>query len=283
MGQNALPLLASGLLFVAALLAAGSLRQVWDRVAARYVADLAPTITALSIDQKLVDRSLRWWGIALVATPLVLGLVLRMWPLAVAAVGLVYFAPRLWLAHLIRRRRLQIRDQLVGATVSLANTARAGMSLAQGLENVARESPQPLASELGRMVADYRFGLPLAQALRKAKDRLQVDSFTLFSSAMLACLDRGGRITEALDRISHSLQENQRVERKLEAETAAGRKVVRFLAAFPLFFLALFAVIYPDGMQYLFGTVAGQIVLAVVVLLVAASVRWSNKILTLDV
>jgi Flp pilus assembly protein TadB len=66
----------------------------------------------------------------------------------------------------------------------------------------------------------------LPESLRAAKDRLNIDSFTLFAAAILVSLERGGRITDALERISHSLQELQRIERKLEVDTASGKKVV---------------------------------------------------------
>lgn len=283
MDTTALPMFSTALVGIAAFVAAGSLPGVWDDVTRRYIADLTPSIRALGIEEARIPTFLRWWGLALTGTFAVVGVVLGMWPLILPAMYLVYIAPRLWLKCLIRRRQIRIRDQLVGATAALANTARAGMSLAQGLESVCRETQPPLASELGRIVREYHGGLPLATALSNAKDRLQVDSFTLFASAVLTSLERGGRITEALDRISRSLQENQRVERKLEAETASGKKVVRILAAFPLFFLAVFFVIYPQGTTMLFTTRSGQIILAVVLVLVFLSVRWSNKILALDV
>ena len=44
------------------------------------------------------------------------------------------------------------------------------------------------------MVREYRHGRPLAEAIRAVKERLSIDSFTLFSSAVLVSLERGGRI-----------------------------------------------------------------------------------------
>ena len=78
---------------------------------------------------------------------------------------------------------------------------RAGLSLAQGLETVGKETSEPLAAEIRRVVREYKHGRPLAEALRAAKDRLNIDSFTLFASAVLVSLERGGRITDALERI----------------------------------------------------------------------------------
>lgn len=213
----------------------------------------------------------------------VLVIVLRMFPLVLPVLYLIYIAPRIWLQWRIRSQQIQLRDQLVSATVALANTSRAGMSLAQGFESVSQETPQPLAREFTRIVRDHKRGLPLPRAINATKERLKLDSFTLLSAAVLTCLERGGRVTEALDRISRSLQENQRIERKIESETASGRKVVRILAIFPLFFLLLFLAIYPQGTMTLFTTFVGQIVLAFVIVLVYLSVRWSNKILAMDV
>jgi tight adherence protein B len=169
------------------------------------------------------------------------------------------------------------------ATVALANTSRAGLSLAQGLETVGQETPEPLASELRRIVREYRHGRPLAEAIRAAKERLRIDSFTLFASAILVSLERGGRITDALERISHSLQETQRIERKLEVDTASGKKVVYILTGFPLFFLALSYVMNPAGTATVFQSLLGQVVLLVVIALSYVSFRWSQKILAIEV
>lgn len=281
--MNWLPLISSAFVAFAVYLAWGSLPAIWDAITRQYIADIRPTIVALGLDETRLPVFLRWWGFAMLVTFLLLAVVLRMFPLVVPAMFLVYIAPRMYLRWSIERRKTNMRDQLVGATVALANTARAGMSLAQGLESVARETPQPLAGELKRIVLDYQHGLPLAAAINRVKERLQVDSFTLFSAAVLTCLERGGRITDALDRISRSLQENQRIERKLEAETASGRKVVRILAVFPLFFLGLFFLVYPEGTKELFNSIAGQMILALVIALVFFSVRWSQKILSINV
>src|SRR5205085_687207 len=147
----------------------------------------------------------------------------------VALIFFVYVAPRYVLEFVIARRRSLLRDQMVGASTAMANAARAGLALGQALESISKETPAPLANEFRRIIQEYERGRPLPDALRDAKERLELDGFTLFTSSLLTCLDRGGRITEALDRISKSLQESQRLERKLEADTATGRKVVIIL------------------------------------------------------
>ena len=259
-----------------------SIGGAWDSLTKAFTADLQPKLAALSLDQGQIRTWLRLWGVALVASFLVLGLALNMLPIAFAAVVLLLFAPRYILAEMIRRRRTLLRDQLVGGTTALANACRAGLSLAQGLETVGAEVPQPLSGELLRIVSGYQHGQPLPEAIASTRNRLKIDSFTLFASALCVSLQRGGRITESLERIGRTLQDNQRVERKLESETASGEKVVRLLAGFPFVFLAGFYVMHPSGTILVFQSLIGQFILLAVIALVVASVWWSNKIISID-
>jgi tight adherence protein B len=123
----------------------------------------------------------------------------------------------------------------------------------------------------------------LSDAIRATKERLKIESFTLFSAAILVCLERGGRITDALERISHSLQELQRIERKLEVDTAAGTKVVYILTVFPIIFLGISYVTNPAGTDMLLHSLSGQIILLLVIVLTYLSFRWSQKILAIEV
>src|SRR4051812_1648140 len=273
----------SVLVFIAVLLAIYSAGAVWDDVTSRYASDITPMLDSLSIDHSKLPKYLRIWGISLVAAFVIVAFVLRMPPISLAAVYLVYVSPRIILDFMIRRRRAILRDQMVAATIALANTSRAGLSLAQGLETIGEETPEPLSAELRRIVHEYRHGRPLSESIRATKERLKIESFTLFSAAILVCLERGGRITEALERISHSLQELQRIERKLEVDTASGTKVVYILTGFPLFFLGLSYVTNPSGTDALLHTLLGQLILLVVIGLTYFSFRWSQKILAIEV
>lgn len=277
-----IPLITTAIMLVAGFIAGQSVVKGWDAVAQRYVADLRPYLESLSMDPNYTRQLLRWWGVSLVGSFIVFTFLLGMLPIAIAVLILLLLAPRWILKFMIGRRQTLLRDQLVGGTTSLANACRAGLSLAQGLESVGNEVPQPLAHEMRRIVKEYQHGRSLVEAITSTKQRLKLDSFTLFASALCVSLARGGRITEALETIGLTLQENQRVERKLESETASGRKVVILLALFPFVFLAGFYVLHPEGTALVFQSLVGQMVLLVVIALVVASVWWSNRILSIE-
>ena len=277
-----IPIITTAIAFVAGCLLGLSIVGVWDQLSRRYLADLYPLLESLSIDSSRYQTYLRWWGVSLVSSLLVIGFALNMFPIALAVMLLVVFAPRWILKSVIKRRQSLLRDQMVGGAVALANASRAGLSLAQSLATVAEESPDPLAGEIRKIVNEYEHGRPLVSAIRESKERLNLDSFTLFASAIQVSLDRGGRITESLERIGSSLQENQRVERQLEAETASGRRVVWILGAFPFLFLVGFFFLHPSGTRLVFESLIGQFVLLTVMGLTFVSVWWSNKILSVE-
>ena len=271
-------IVSSSLVFISVALIAMSIGDTWDLFTRRHVADYAEMLETLSMNPEKLDVYMRLWGTALVGSVVVIAFVLRMPPVAIAVGFFVYASPRLILNFLIQQRRIKLRDQMAGAAVALSNSCRAGLTLAQGLETVSEETPLPLATEFRRIVHDYQLGRPLSAAISDTKNRLQEDSFSLFASAILVSLDRGGKTTEALERIANSLKESQRVERKLAADTASGKSIVNLLAAFPVLYLAGSYLLYPTGTAYMFTTLIGQAILSLVLFLVYVGFRWCQRV-----
>lgn len=259
-----------------------SISRGWNSMSKAFVAGQIAEAQSLGIPAEPIGAFLRVWGVCMLANLLITGLLLQMFPVAIGIALLLLMAPHWTLAWSIRRRRLLLRDQMVGCTRALAAASRAGQSLTEALASVAEETPVPLYNELHRVVGEYRLGRPLAEALVEARERLQLDSFSLFASSIIVSLERGGRITDALERICRSLQENQRIERKLAAETASGWRVVLILTVFPFLFLMGFAILHPTGTSLLFSTLIGQLLVLLILGLVAVSLWWSRKILTIS-
>ena len=273
-----IPFLTSTSLAIAVFLICTSWQPIWDAVAKRYIADIAPSLQALSLEQSSIPVFLKVWGFTLVFSFLILFVVLQQIPMAFMVAYLVYMTPRWYLSWLIQKRRIMLRDQLVSAMQLLANATRAGLSLAQGLETVEKQLPDPMSSEIGGIVGSFHQGLPLSVAIGRAKERLQLESFSTFANVIQVSLERGGKVSQALDRISASLEEQQRLERKLESETASGRKTLLIMAIFPFVFVLAFLFLFPEGTMKLFTTMVGQGLLFVVCVLVFICVVWGNKI-----
>jgi len=174
-------------------------------------------------------------------------------------------------------------DQLADSMVTLANAVKAGLSLAQSLEILAAQCPKPIKYEFQQMVNEYKMGKPMDRTLNEAKARLESENFALFAAAMLASHESGGRLNETVDRIATSVLEMQRLERKIQAETAQARKSAVYMACAPVALLVADYFIAPRETIMMFTTTPGQIMLAVAVIFTVVAYLWARVILNPDI
>ena len=204
------------------------------------------------------------------------------WPSLLGVLVLAYYMPKWVLVYLLNRRRMLLRDQLVTACIALANTARAGVTLPRGLQDVSRETPMPLRAELREIVHAFLLGRTVHEAVGDVQKRLRIDTFDIFTAILLVCHERGGNLAIALDSLAHSLQENQRLERNLASETAIGRASLWVIGLVPVGFLGMYFLFDPFSTGLLFRSAIGQIFLVASGVLTFISVRWALWILNLE-
>jgi tight adherence protein B len=275
----ALIVLSSILVGIAVALGASALVDVLDLLQKNYQADLITRMQRLGMATNHVPVLLRIrWGLAL-GVFLIMTLVARALPVGVVLAWGCYVGVPLVLEFLLESHRIRLRDQIVVLGRNLAAQIRAGLPLIKGLASVSEDLEEPMGSVIRQMVKQCESGLSTRQALLDLKERLQLDAMSILVIALVVSEEKGGKITDVIDRIVHSLEESQRLERKKDSDTAAGRLLVRLLTAFPFVFLALFYFLDPEGTQLVFTLVEGQIILGGVGLLVYISWRWAQSIL----
>jgi len=256
------------------------LDSFWERF---FLKDLRGQIHILQWDEQTTREQLRWWALSIVVTFMVLGIGFSMLPVAIGLCVLMFMAPSIYIEQAVVRRKRELKDELAVGAIMLSNSCRARLSLVQSFGEIGKELHGPFAAEIRRISNVWHRGRPLTDAIKDAQERLNIDDFSLFASAVMVSLKQCGNVADTLDAIAKSLREGQRLERKLEADTASGRKVILVLAAFPAVFLAGFMFLEPKGTSLLFTTIAGQLLLVLIGVLVYVSVRWGNKILAVEV
>lgn len=191
--------------------------------------------------------------------------------------------PWFLLNRMAHRRRQKIEDQLADAMVMFANAVRAGLSLAQSLDVLAAQCPQPICTEFRQMMGEYNMGKPLDETLNDARQRLRSENFALFAAALMASHQSGGRLNEVVERIAQSVLELQRLERKVNSETAQARKSAMYMAIAPVFILIAYYFVDPINTKLLFVETAGQFLLAGALILNVVAYFWAQLILNPDI
>lgn len=220
----------------------------------------------------------------------VAGVLLVMWVglglpiLGVLVAVLLFCLPWYVLRRLAEARKEKIEDQLADAMVSMSSAVRAGLSLAQSMDILARQCPPPICQEFQQLYGEYQMGKTLEVCLKEAKERLRSENFALFAAAMEASRQSGGRLNETIERIAQSVRELQRLERKVQSETAHARKSAVYMALAPLFILILYYVaVDAESTARLFTEIPGQLILTLAATLNIIAYLWARKILTPDI
>ncbi len=192
-------------------------------------------------------------------------------------------APRFYLRHLKKVRLQKFTDQLEEALLAMSSSLKAGFSINQALDNVAKENRSPISFEFTLLMNELRLGVPLETALDKMTKRIGSPDFELVAVAIITARQTGGELTAVLERLAAVIRERVRIQQKIRALTAQGRLQAWIIGAVP--FLLVFAMFYiaPDMMESFFTSLVGILMLTGVIVLDVLGFLWIRKITTIDI
>lgn len=246
--------------------------------------DFRDKLKRLRIRAKRLRTYLITWMIFVSIVFLTTWIVFGMFIIGITVASILFCVPWYVLRRMAEKRRVQIEDQLADAMVALSSAIKAGLSLAQSIEILALQSPHPICQEFQQMYGEYQLGKPMERCLLEAKQRLKSENFALFAAAMEASRESGGRLNETVDRIAHSVRELQRLDRKVQSETAQARSSAVYMAFVPIIVLAVYYfIIDRENTIRLFTTVWGQFLLCTALVLNVIAYLWARLILNPDI
>ncbi len=192
-------------------------------------------------------------------------------------------APRLYLRYLKKVRLQKFTDQLEEALLSISSALKAGFSINQALDGVAKENRSPISFEFSLLMNEVRLGVPLEDALGNMNRRLGSPDFELVSVAIITARQTGGELTAVLERLAAVIRERVRIQQKIRSLTAQGRMQAWIIGGVP--FLLMFAMfnIAHDMMESFFLTWYGMLTLIGVIVLDVLGFLWIRKITTIDI
>ncbi len=195
------------------------------------------------------------------------------WPVAmIAAVLAVLCLPRIASSR-AAQRRAAVLEGLEQWTRRLSDMLTASRGLEDALEASARHAPaaiEPAVAALGRRLANQAGSEAALRAF--AADIGDPAGDRIAAALIIATGRRGGAVREVLNSLAVMLARDVAARREIEADRAQHRTTVKWLALFVLGF-TVFAMLNRTYSAP-FGTVPGQVVMALVVALYAGGLGW---------
>jgi tight adherence protein B len=182
-------------------------------------------------------------------------------------VGGVTSAPLLVVAVKRARRLARFEELFPDAIDLLARAVRAGHAFTTAFELIAKEAPDPLATEFRIAYDQQNIGMPLREALENLVERVPIDDVRFFVSALQIQRESGGNLAEILDKLSYVIRERFKILRQVRVFTAEARMSLYILTAVPPVTALLLYLVNREYIMDLFVTPMGQKLLATGVVL----------------
>lgn len=212
-------------------------------------------------------------ALVLVAIGLLLGRGLLAVPMGAAAVGYAYALIRFRVA----RRRKAFAGQLGSTMQLMSSSLRAGQSMMQSLDSVAREAEEPTAGELTRVVNETRVGRSIIDALEEAADRMESLDFRWATQAIAINREVGGSLSDVLDGVASTIRERDQIRRQVAALSAEGRLSAVILMLLPVVVGLFLAFTNPGYLAPFVEHPLGPVLIAVSIVLMAVGGIWLKK------
>ena len=235
---------------------------------------LAPNVKSASAGWSVAAARLRQLGLLLNAHPSAATRVATVVALGTALVGLI-LGQVMWLpfaagagAIVIVVRRLSasrraLEQQAPAALEMLSAALRAGYSVPQALARVARESPEPTASEFDRVERELSLGASLAESLTHLAQRTALTEYQLVSIVIWIHAQVGGNLPVVLDSLVVTLRERFDLQEQVLALTAQQRLASLVLTLLPVGVLMLLLLVDRPTVEPMFTESAGRVMLAI--------------------
>ena len=207
-------------------------------------------------------------------------LAITRWPVAaLAAAAAVIFVPKLTAARAARQRTARL-DGLEQWTRRLSDMLTASRGLEDALAVSARTAPAAIAGPVTALARRLAARVGTEEALRAFAAEIDDPAGDRIAAALIiATGQRGGAAGGVLSALAGILARDIAARREIEAERAQHRTTLRWIIAFIAGF-TVFAIVNRSYSEP-YGSVTGQIVLALVALLYAAGLGWLHRLGTL--
>ncbi|MDA8065356.1 MAG: type II secretion system F family protein [Thermaerobacter sp.] len=201
--------------------------------------------------------------------------------LAAGMVGLA--APFGYLRSRQGSRRELLEQGLPDFLTGLANSLRAGYSLAQSMATACQAGSGPVAQEFAQAVAEMAVNVPMDRALEGMVRRVGSRDLELVVTVILVQRQVGGNLAAALDRLAEFLRRRREIRGQLRVLTAQARLSAWIISALPVALAVGLSAVSPQYMRVLVRTSFGWVLLGVGGALLALGVLWVSRVARVDV
>lgn len=144
----------------------------------------------------------------------------------------------------------------------LVRGVRTGLPVNEGMRLVAREMPEPVATEFKLVTDATAVGVTLEDALLRFYNRVPLSEVNFFNIVLTIQKQTGGNLSEALSNLSTTLRDRKKLKMKIKALSSEAKASAMIIGSLPFGVATVLYMVAPDYIGLLFNTQTGHIMMA---------------------
>jgi len=194
-----------------------------------------------------------------------------------------FFLPRIFLSFKAGRRRSAFNTCLPDTLQLMSGSLAAGLSLAQSVDTVVNEGPEPIASEFKRVLVENRIGISIEDAFDGVAQRFNSKDFAWVVMAIRIQRQVGGNLAELLTTVAATMREREYLRRQVAALAAEGKLSAIILACLPPGFMFFLSFTNRSYIEPLFNTGLGLMLLIGATLWLCVGIFWMSRMVKVEI
>lgn len=184
--------------------------------------------------------------------------------------------PLLLVLRMRSKRLNKFDEQLPEALDLLSRALRAGHAFPSGMQMVATEAADPIASEFQITFEEINYGVSVGDAMLNLATRVPSIDLRYFVISVLLQRETGGNLSELLDNLSNLIRERFKLLGKIRVLSAEGKLSAYILIGLPFVTAGMIFLVNPGFMSVLWTDPAGlsMVFAAIVMMILGAFWMW---------
>jgi tight adherence protein B len=221
--------------------------------------------------------------VSVVLIPVLILVITHEWIVPLGVFVFLLFVPVIIYRIMHKKRLKKFEEQLPDGLIMMAGSMQAGASLNIAIDNLIKEQPAPLSQEFELLNREQRIGVDFDLSLDHMDERVPLQDFAMFTSAIRINREIGGNLAEILKKLSDTLRKKHQMEGKIDSLTAQGKLQGVVMTGLPVLLGVLLYFLEKDAMSQLWTTKVGYVVLAVIIIMEFLGYIMIKKITTINV
>lgn len=179
-------------------------------------------------------------------------------------------------AMLAARKGLQIEEQLADAIDLMVASLRAGAGVLHSIESATAEARAPLRPQLEEMLGRIRYGDDPQAVFRGLVERVPLETFRLFASALSVHGEVGGSLAPTLATVGRIIRDRVVLTRRIRALTVQSRFSTFAILGTTYFIGVLMWRSDPPRMEAFLASTIGSAAISGAVILQGIGILWTS-------